>query len=113
MNNAIPMWGYIEFADGSNPWIYKTDIGLYQWIPRFQLVADPGETDSFTAYERPKRLKGYKQMQDAIRDLAIEWQNAFSERAYYWSDLATWGEFFAKYGKRYGLMREFHENGIC
>ena len=31
----------------------------------------------------------------------------------YWSDLATWGEFFAKYGKRYGLMREFHENGIC
>lgn len=42
-------------------------------------------------------------------------QGGFSyEREHsHWSDLATWGEFFAKYGKRYGLMREFHENGIC
>ena len=112
MNN-IYMMGYIQFADGSNPWVYFNDKGLYQWIPRFELVADPGETDSFTAYERPKRLKGYEQMKNAIRNLAIEWQGAFDERRYAYGDLATWRGFFTRYGTRYGLMREFHENGIC
>ena len=32
--------------------------------------------------------------------------------AYSWDDLASWGDFFTETGKRFGLLREFRENGI-
>ena len=48
-----------------------------------------------------------------IREQAIEWQNDFSNQNYSWGELAEWGDYFRKMGKRYGLLREFKENGIC
>lgn len=48
-----------------------------------------------------------------IREQAIEWQNDFSNHNYSWGELAEWGDYFRKMGKRYGLLREFKENGIC
>lgn len=43
----------------------------------------------------------------------IEWQNNFNKYCKSWGDIAYWGDYFYKQGKRYGLLKEFRENGIC
>ena len=55
----------------------------------------------------------YQQGKAKIRQEAIEWQNDFPNHDWYWSELAEWENYFYRLGKRYGLLREFHENGIC
>lgn len=47
-----------------------------------------------------------------IRQEAIEWQLNFEQNNYSYSELNTWQEYFEKYGKKYGLLKEFRENGI-
>ncbi len=60
-----------------------------------------------------KRRNYYLKRQGEIRDKAIKWQNNFEEIVQDWEDLAIWSEYFTKMGRRYGLLKEFHENGIC
>lgn len=44
---------------------------------------------------------------------AIEYQNSFSnEQTYYWSDIIEITDNLYKLAKRYGLIKEFRENGI-
>lgn len=107
------MIGFIQFADGKAPLVDPYDSTLFATLKRYYLKAEDGPDDLFTAYPRDERATGYRAIKDALTDLAIEWQGAFCERVYYWSDIADWSGFFARYGTRYGLMREFHENGIC
>lgn len=57
--------------------------------------------------------KTYYERKEEIRQEAIEWQLNFANNNYSWGDLYEWGNYFYKLGKRYGLLREFHENGIC
>lgn len=54
----------------------------------------------------------YHQAKNKIRDLAIDWQLDFDEHNYFWLELFQWQEFFSIQAKRYGLIREFRENGI-
>ena len=54
----------------------------------------------------------YAERKAKARDEAIEWQNEFSEKDHYMSEYVFWGNYFEKLGKRYGLLREFRENGI-
>lgn len=54
----------------------------------------------------------YQRQKEKIREEAKGWQNSFFEKNSYYSDLITWQEYFEKYGKRYGLLKEFRENGI-
>lgn len=44
---------------------------------------------------------------------AIEWQLDYGNHNYSYGELADFCEYFRRLGKRYGLLREFHENGIC
>ena len=46
------------------------------------------------------------------RDKAIMWQSMFGENSYSWGELLRFSDYFTKVGKRYGLLREFRENGI-
>lgn len=55
----------------------------------------------------------YYEMKGKIRGEAMEWQNNFANNNYGYCDLAFFTEYFTKMGKRYGLLKEFHENGIC
>lgn len=48
-----------------------------------------------------------------VREEAIEWQNNFSVMNCSWFEVAQWGDRFEKLGRRYGLLKEFRENGIC
>lgn len=56
--------------------------------------------------------KTYKQQQEELRQEAIEWQSDFGNHNYSYGDLVYWGNYFEKQGKRYGLLKEFRENGI-
>lgn len=54
----------------------------------------------------------YETRQLILRSIAVDWQNDFNRFNYDWVECAAWASFFTKYGKRYGLLTEFTENGI-
>lgn len=56
--------------------------------------------------------KTYKQLKEEARQKAIDMQNEISEKNLSWWDVAQLGDYFEKLGKRYGLLKEFRENGI-
>ena len=47
------------------------------------------------------------------RQRAMDWQIEASTKSMSYQELAYYGSLFYKLGKRYGLIREFKENGIC
>lgn len=47
-----------------------------------------------------------------IKEKAIQWQYETSEKKYSYGELAEIQNYFYKMGKRYGLLKEFKENGI-
>lgn len=49
---------------------------------------------------------------DEARQEAIDWQDLASEQSLSYSELAEWQGYFMTLGKKYGLSREFKENGI-
>lgn len=55
----------------------------------------------------------YAARKEAVRDEAIEWQSSFYDHNYSYGEVLSWLTRFHKLGKRYGLLREFRENGIC
>lgn len=56
--------------------------------------------------------KTYADRKEFVRNMAIEYSNngAFGLS---WGEVAYVGDMFYKLGKRYGLLKEFKENGIC
>ncbi len=56
--------------------------------------------------------KTYAEKQNSLRDVAIDFQNAVSDFEMFMSEWAIVSDWFAKMGKRYGLLREFRENAI-
>ena len=57
-------------------------------------------------------MNKYQQAKERARQAAINIQQLFSENSYSMSDLAYFGAYFEKLGKRYGLVKEFKGNGI-
>ena len=57
--------------------------------------------------------KSYQQLKSEAREQAIDWQDEASEQNLSYGELAEAGEYFEKLGRRYGLLQEFRENGIC
>lgn len=113
------MYIHFTFEDGSNPYISTSDKKLLEMIRnyyteqtgkncyhvtgRFDCRFEHGNGKPYTAYEHNKEI---------LRNFAIDWQYNFCEYDWLTSELIEWGEFFREYGKRYGLLREFKENGI-
>ena len=54
----------------------------------------------------------YRIEKENARQLAIMWQNNLANNSYTWMELMEWEDFFSRLAKRYGLTREFMENGI-
>ena len=54
----------------------------------------------------------YHIKKNQLREFAMDWQNDFENHNYSWSELAYWGDYFYKMGKKYGLLKEFRENGV-
>lgn len=58
-------------------------------------------------------MSNYIKNKEKIRQQAIEWQHDFEEQDYCWADLIIYQQYFEEQGKKYGLLKEFRENGIC
>lgn len=58
-------------------------------------------------------MNNYEKQKEELREEAIEWQNDGGEKWYTWSEIEEKVNYFETQGKKYGLLREFHENGIC
>lgn len=55
----------------------------------------------------------YLELKEKARQEAIDWQLDLGNHNYSWGELAEYCNHFEKLGKRYGLLKEFRENGIC
>ena len=64
-----------------------------------------------------ENAKNYRKRKEAARQEAIEWTEKYftsdTAPSLSWGELAEWQDHFRKLGKKYGLLREFKENGIC
>ena len=58
-------------------------------------------------------MSNYQKQKERVRNEAIEWQYDFCNHDYSWGELAYFEDYFYTMGKRYGLLTEFRENGIC
>lgn len=63
------------------------------------------------AMVKAKKLS-YEERKNQVRNEAIEFQNNFGQHNYSYGEIATYQEYFAELGARYGLTKEFRENGI-
>lgn len=54
----------------------------------------------------------YKELKERARQIAIDWQLEVQERDMSYAELNDAGNFFERLGRRFGLLREFRENGI-
>lgn len=59
------------------------------------------------------KINYYQKRKAEVRQEAVDWQLDFGNHNYSWGELAYNGDYFERLGKRYGLLREFRENGIC
>lgn len=55
----------------------------------------------------------YAEKKEKARNEAIEWSFWAGENPLSYEGLAIACNHFYKLGKRYGLLKEFRENGIC
>lgn len=56
--------------------------------------------------------KTYQEMKEKVRNEAMEWQNIFPTTSLSYGELAACTAYFTAMGRRYGLLKEFRENGI-
>lgn len=54
----------------------------------------------------------YKQGKAKAIEEAQEYQRTTINKPMSWGEVATWYNYFYKLAKRYGLIKEFKENGI-
>ena len=61
------------------------------------------------------RIKGtgYKARKQELRNIAIDWSNNGNAGNLSWLDTVEISDWFYRNGKRYGMLAEFRENGLC
>ena len=57
-------------------------------------------------------MSKYQENKEKARQKAIEWQRDFDNHNYSWGELAYYSCYFKRLAERYGLAKEFKENGI-
>ena len=105
------MYIHFRYRNGSNPYITKTNGYFFKMICKYELSRD-FDNGYIVEIERKPYKKTYRALREILREFAQNWQNDFPRSSYSWHDLTDWGAFFEEYGKKYGLLREFRENGI-
>lgn len=57
-------------------------------------------------------MSRYQKSKEEVKQFAIDWQADFSNYNYSYSELEVFQDMFSRLGRKYGLLREFRENGI-
>ena len=107
-------WKVYYFNDGSNPYITYTYRKFFEMLMAFNpemIDSNTFRISGFMLY-KPSTYQGKK---ERLRNFAIQWQDRTGSGDFElsWSELLDWQGFFHYYGSKYGLLREFKENGIC
>lgn len=110
------MYRHIAFLNGSNPYISTTDKNFFEFVKNYDL--EMIGKDCFVATEKQflsckKSVSSYEKIKISLRDFAVEFSNRQGDFSMSWSECCEWNSFFEKYGKKYGLLREFRENALC
>ena len=58
-------------------------------------------------------MSTYQEKKKKARETAIEWQERLVEQSISYGELVIAQSVFEQLGRRYGLLTEFRENGIC
>ena len=58
-------------------------------------------------------MSKYQKAKAQAREMAVEFSNNQGDMTLSWAECAEIGNKFERMGRRYGLLREFRENGIC
>ena len=59
-----------------------------------------------------KQESEYRRRKAQVREAATEWQREFANASHSWGYLAEQANRWERLRRRYGLLREFRENGI-
>lgn len=62
--------------------------------------------------EKRKMKTHYQKMKEKTRDESIAWQTSLSEESLSYGELCEMREKLEEKARRYGLLREFAENGV-
>ena len=57
-------------------------------------------------------MNKYQKGKEKTRNEAIDWQYDFAGHNYSYGELAHFSDYFETKARRYGLVKEFKENGI-
>lgn len=57
-------------------------------------------------------MSKYQIEKEKVRQKVIEWQHNFNNKSISFEELVYIGEHLEKLARRYGLIKEFKENGI-
>lgn len=99
------MKGFIVATIEGNTGVYDyAGFNSASWNPTFEFDFDFVVLGKLTG-------KTYAEKKEEVRQKAIDLQ-AIDEGGLSYGEYAMIAEYFETYGKRYGLLREFKENGI-
>lgn len=88
--------------------------GIYTDITREQAAAEVGENNIVCYIPLAVLGRSYQERKNDLREKAIEYQNSWYDFCgFSYGELAIISDFFEKFGRRYGLLKEFRENAIC
>lgn len=107
------MWYHFTFDDGSNPYITKTNAETFRILRKYNCKQVGCCAFLVQSGSEWKPGNDYKSKKSDLQSIAIDWQHAFDQFNYSYGELLSWQGFFYELGARYGLLTEFHENGIC
>ena len=109
------MYTHFRFSDGSNPFITINNKALFEMFCNYDTVQEM-EQGFYVIGARQTNGNRYKltyqDKKNIARATAQSWQDSFSCFCYSWDDLANWANFFEYIGEKFGLIKEFRENGI-
>lgn len=60
-----------------------------------------------------KKLSPRERLKAILHGFAVEWQYNCASLNYSIGELCNYQNFFEEYGRKYGLLKEFRENGLC
>lgn len=90
----------------------KHDNLFERWEDVHKMAFNP-YTVEHTMIEFKIHGYSYKKKKENARQLAIAVSDALADMAISWGELATIQDYFREVGKRFGLLAEFTEKGIC
>lgn len=88
--------------------------GVYaNWSEYFADTFNPQTNDVALISDTAVLTGSYQDKKNYIRERAIEYQYSAGLIPLSYMELMIMGDYFEKMGRRYGLLTEFRENGIC